>query len=223
MADMDGFGEMDIEDRGGKHEFNYDDGNSIAASAGLTPSQTVGPFFAYGLTPGPYGYPHEDAVVASIAPNAATDDVIEIEGQLFDGEGQPIHDALIEIVQADGSGNYAREGRNDGFTGYGRCGTGPDGPASKGADTHFRFQTVKPGVSTPNAAPFITIIVMMRGLLNHCITRMYFPEDDHTSDPVMLQVREVRRATLIAAATGPNHYRFDIHMQGDNETVFFDI
>lgn len=223
MADMHGFGEMDIEDRGGPHDHEYGDERSVAPTQGLTPSQTVGPFFAYGLTPGSYGYPFKDVHSATIAPTVSDDPVILIEGQVFDGEGMPVHDALVEIVQADSSGNYASKMRNEGFTGYARCGTGPGGPASKGGDTHFRFRTVKPESGLEGAAPFIAVIVTMRGLLNHCITRLYFPGDNHSTDPVMRQVPEERKATLIAEEVAANHYRFDIHMQGADETVFFDI
>ena len=223
MADMHGFGAMDVADRGGAHEFGYEDARHVEPTTGPTPSQTVGPFFAYGLTPGSYGYAHNDIHSSTVAPAETSDKIISIEGQVLDGEGQPIHDALVEIFQADAAGRYAREPRNDGFTGYGRCGTGPDGPAEKGGDTYFRFRTVRPGVAIEGASPFVTIIITIRGLLNHCITRMYFPEDDHSSDPVMRQVPESRRQTLVASEAGPDLYRFDIRMQGDRETVFFDI
>jgi len=223
MADMHNLGEMDVNDRGGEHEFRYQESERISPTFGRTPSQTVGPFFAYGLTPGPYGYAQKDIHSSTVQPANDTGVSITIEGQVFDGEGMPVHDAMVELLQADSSGNYVSEGRNDGFTGYARCGTGPDGPASSGGDTHFRFRTIKPGPALAGMAPFITVIVTMRGLLNHCITRLYFPTDDHAKDPVMQQVPENRRSTLIAVETSPNRYRFDIHMQGDNETVFFDI
>ncbi len=220
MADMPGFGQMNLSDRGGAHEFNYDDASGTPATPGLTPSHTVGPFFAYGLTPGPYRYALREIHRTEIAPGTVPGDRLMIEGQIFDGNGAPVHDAMVELIQADGSGNYADTPRNDGFTGYGRCGTGAEG---RNGDTHFRFRTIKPGVTMPGAAPFLTIIVTMRGLLNHCITRMYFAGDDFSRDPVLSQVPPDRRHTLISKETAPGRYRFDIHMQGDNETVFFDL
>lgn len=220
MADMRGFGEMDLSDRGGEHEFEYQDARDVAPGPGPTPSQTVGPYFAYGLTPGAYGYPFADVAPRGPAGPETPGTRIVIEGQVFDGAGTAVHDALVEIVQADGAGAYAEAGRNDGFIGYARRGTGANGP--KG-DTRFRFETVRPGPTAPGAAPFVTVVVTMRGLLNHYVTRLYFPEDDHGADPVLSQVPEGRRATLIAEAAGPGVYRFDIRMQGERETVFFDL
>lgn len=223
MADMYGFGKMDINERGGAHDYDYGDHRGVAATAGRTPSQTVGPFFAYGLTPGIYGYPHADIHSTVLAGPEMAGEHIVIEGQIFDATGASVHDAMIEIIQADGAGQYATRPRNDGFTGYGRTGTGAGGRAENGGDTRFKFRTVKPGATLAGAAPFVTLIVTMRGLLNHCVTRMYFPEDDHGQDPVLAQVPAERRDTLIARQIGPGHYRFDIRIQGANETVFFDV
>ncbi|MEM7301803.1 MAG: protocatechuate 3,4-dioxygenase subunit alpha [Pseudomonadota bacterium] len=223
MADMMGFGDMDLGDRGGEHRYKYKDAVGQPSSVGPTPSQTVGPFFAYGLTPGPYGYAHKEIHATSLLPSESDETQILIEGQVFDGAGVPVHDAIVEIVQADSAGNYASAPRNDGFTGFGRCGTGAGGLAAKGGDTHFRFHTVKPGATGDGQAPFVTVIVTMRGLLNHCITRLYFPGDQHDDDLVMRQVPQERRTTLVAEETGPNRYRFDVHMQGERETVFFDL
>lgn len=220
MAEMQDFGKMDINDRGGKHTYEYDHAAQIPATPGPTPSQTVGPFFAYGLAPGPYGYAHEEIHETDLTTPDLEGTRIVIEGQVLDSSGMPVHDAVIEIVQADATGSYAEAPRNDGFTGYGRCGTGADGRDGKKA---FEFQTVKPGATQTGAAPFITAIVTMRGLLNHCITRIYFPGDDVSGDPVMKQVPASRRHTLMARETGQNRYRFDVHMQGENETVFFDL
>lgn len=220
MAEMQDFGKMDLSDRGGAHEFEYGDQSSTEASAGLTPSQTVGPFFAYGLTPGPYGYPLREVHRTDLAPAEVAGARILLEGQVFDGAGAPVHDAVIELVQADHAGAYVDAPRNDGFTGYGRCGTGAEG---REGDTHFRFRTIKPGVTMPGAAPFLTLIVTMRGLLNHCVTRVYFPGDALSLDPVMRQVPPERRQTLVASEVAPGRYRFDIRMQGPDETVFFDL
>ncbi|MGI9463183.1 MAG: protocatechuate 3,4-dioxygenase subunit alpha, partial [Aestuariivirgaceae bacterium] len=187
--------------------------------SGETPSQTVGPFFALGLTAGQYDYPH-----TSIAgPNLTTTDTegtrITVTGQVFDGDGEPVTDAMIELWQADASGRYPDEGSNTGFKGFGRAGTGASDTA------RFTFQTVKPGSIGQTHAPHINVTVFMRGALNHLFTRIYFPEDgaDHANDSVLSTVPPDRRATLIAKPDGTNTYRFDIHMQGAQETVFFDV
>ena len=220
MADMHGFGKMDADDRGGPHNYNYADGRDVAATPGLTPSQTIGPFFAYGLTPGPYGYAHREMHRTDLAGADVQGETITVEGQIFDGNGAPVHDAMVEIIQADAKGTYVTEPRNDGFTGVGRAGTGANGPDG---DTRFVFRTVKPGSTAPGHAPFLTVIVTMRGLLNHVVTRAYFEDDDHGSDPVLQQVPQDRRCTLIAKKIAPGAYRFDMHMQGASETVFFDL
>ncbi|MEO0761183.1 MAG: hypothetical protein AAFZ09_05155, partial [Pseudomonadota bacterium] len=130
MADMRGFGAMDAGDRGGAHDFAYADGRAVAATPGPTPSQTVGPFFAYGLTPGRYGYPLREIHTADLAGPAVAGERIVVEGQVFDATGAPVHDAMVEILQADATGTYVEAPRNDGFTGYGRFGTGAGGPAA---------------------------------------------------------------------------------------------
>ena len=223
MADMPGFGKMDPDDRGGPHDVAYPDGRGVVPTPGPTPSQTIGPFFAYGLTPGPYGYPLQDIHPTDLTGPAVAGERITLEGQVFDASGAPVHDAMVEIVQADSTGVYVTQPRNDGFTGFGRMGTGAKGPAETGGDTRFVFRTIKPGPTAEGTAPFITLTLFMRGLLNHCVTRIYFPEDDTGSDPVLASVPAMRRETLIAKPLGPGHYRFDIHMQGDKETVFFDV
>lgn len=223
MADMREYGSMDLNNRGGTHEYLYDDGRDVAASHGPTPSQTVGPFFAYGLTPGSYGYAMRDIHSNTLGTDDISGERVIIDGHVFDGEGLAVHDALIEIVQADSTGKYVSEPRNDGFTGYGRFGTGANGRAESGGDTRFRFHTIKPGATATDQAPFVTVIVTMRGLLNHMVTRIYFPDDALDTDAVLIQVPESRRHTLVAKPVGIGHYRFDIHMQGDQETVFFDV
>ena len=191
-----------------------------------TPSQTVGPFFAYALTPELYGRP-------GIASNVlAADDTpgehIRIEGRVLDGEGAGIRDAVIEIWQADAGGVYHHPGdgratSGNAFTGFGRTGTDEQG--------HFSFQTVKPGaVPGPGntlQAPHLNVIVLMRGLLSHVFTRIYFSDEAEANEacPVLGLVEPERRATLIASRAerhGMPVYRLEIHMQGDRETVFFD-
>ena len=196
-------------------------------SFGQTPSQTVGPYFAYGLTPEQYGYPELRSLAT---PDLRTPDVagerIRIEGQVFDGQGEAVQDAMIEIWQADPQGRYAhpadaRSG-NVTFKGFGRCGTGTD------AECRFHFDSVKPGSTGDGSAPHINVIVFMRGLLSHLYTRIYFADEAEANarDAVLLSVPEERRATLIAERSedqGAAVYRFDIHMQGERETVFFDV
>ena len=195
-------------------------------SKGQTPSQTVGPYFAYGLTPEQYGYPLASIASSDLRTPDVAGQEIRIEGRVLDGEGAPINDAMIEIWQADGQGRYAHptdpRGSNIGFKGFGRCGTGTD-PANR-----FVFETVKPGSVDGKQAPHVSVIVFMRGLLSHAYTRLYFSDEAaaNAADPVLRSVPEARRASLIAkredTASGPV-YRFDIHMQGDAETIFFDV
>ena len=195
-------------------------------SLGQTPSQTVGPFFAYGLTPQQYGYPYRSAFAEKVAAEDTPGRHIRIEGRVYDGEGQPIDDALSEIWPADAEGRYPhpadRRGANAPFRGFGRCGTGWDG------ESRFVFHTVKPGAPDNGQAPHINVIVLMRGLLTHAYTRIYFADEAeaNAADPVLGSVPEERRATLLAEPVetpGGVVYRFDIHMQGSRETVFFDV
>lgn len=190
---------------------------------GQTPSSTVGPFFAYGLTPRQYGYPLPSIAGSVIADETVEGERIRIVGRVLDGAGAPIPDALVELWQADAGGRYpAAPGTNAAFRGFGRCGTGTD-PHSR-----FVFETVKPGPTEDGQAPHASLILFMRGLLSHAYTRLYFSDEAEANarDPVLARVPAERRATLIAAReeTGAGIvYRFDIHMQGDRETVFFDV
>jgi protocatechuate 3,4-dioxygenase, alpha subunit len=192
---------------------------SGSSPLGQTPSQTVGPYFAYGLTPQQYGYDWGSVAGPDMADETTPGERIILEGQVFDGAGQPVTDALVEIWQADDRGNYLTEPRgNARFTGFGRCGTGMLG------DGFYRFATIKPAAPSGAEAPHINIIVTMRGLLMHVFTRAYFAgEPRNVTDPVWAQVPPDRRATLLAHQTHPGRWRFDIHMQGDAETAFFDL
>ena len=195
------------------------------ADFGPTPSQTVGPFFAYGLTARQYSYdfgqPFDDVVAL---PHAAGEHIV-LEGRVLDGDGQPVIDAMVEISQADANGSYPADidaVKASGFRGFGRVGTGTD------ADSRFVFRTVKPGAEGPGQAPHINVIVLMRGLLLHAFTRVYFSDEAaaNASDPALNAVPAERRATLVAERRdegGLPVYRFDIHMQGPKETVFFDV
>ena len=163
-----------------------------------TPSQTVGPYFSIGL-PWPDG------------PEVVPDGDVWIRGRVLDGEREPIPDALVETWQADPSGRYEVEG----FRGFGRSPTNEAG--------EYAIRTVKPG-AVGDQAPHIAVLVFARGLLNRVVTRIYFPEDAdaHASDPVLSGLDEDARATLIAVRDGDG-YRFDVRLQGPDETVFFSV
>jgi len=188
---------------------------------GQTPSQTVGPYFAYGLTAEDYGYANTQIASGRMAVEGLPGDHIRISGRVFDANGKTVPDAMIEFWQADGAGRIAAGGPagNSRFTGFGRQGTGTD------PEHRFTFETVKPGRLAEDEAPAILVVVFMRGLLSHLYTRLYFEDEAaaNATDPVLTSVPEARRPTLIAGRTGPGTYAFDIHLQGVDETVFFDI
>lgn len=193
---------------------------------GQTPSQTVGPYFAYGLAAKQYAYPFTSIATGDMADETVEGERIRLVGQVIDGEGKPISDAMVEIWQADAQGRYAhpadRRGSNTGFVGFGRQGTGAD------PHNRFVFATIKPGSVDGRQAPHLNVILFMRGLLSHAYTRIYFSDEAEANarDPVLQSVPRERRATLIAErrdASPVALYRFDIHMQGESETVFFDV
>jgi len=182
-----------------------------------TPSQTVGPYFAIGL-PWPEG-PH--AVVPG------TPGTITITGQVFDGAGAPMPDFMLETWQADPDGHFADlfdhggPSQLQGFRGFARYG-------EEDGDGRFEIVTVKPGrVPAPHGglqAPYIAVTVLGRGMLNRCVTRIYFADETEANaeDPVLALVPESRRATLLAQP-GDGGYTFDLRLQGPGETVFFAI
>lgn len=193
---------------------------------GLTPSQTVGPFFAYGLTPnGEYQW--NDVFTNNLITPDVTGEQIRIEGQVFDGDGAPVPDSMLEIWQADSQGRFAdpqdkRALPNAAFKGFGRCGANPKG--------EFAFDTIKPGqVPGPDGklqAPHILMAVFARGMLLQLYTRIYFDDEAerNAADPVLALVPADRRDTLIARRSGNGKvYRFDIRLQGEGETVFFQV
>ncbi|MDH3649869.1 MAG: protocatechuate 3,4-dioxygenase subunit alpha [Saprospiraceae bacterium] len=171
-----------------------------------TPSQTVGPFFAYGLTPEQYSYNFSSWVDGDMVADPHGADVITIGGNVFDGEGMVIPDAMLEVWQHDN-----RHSR------FGRFGTGTD------KANRFIFRTTKP-LPKDGHAPFLTVVLFMRGQLIHSFTRMYFSDEQELNqrDETLLTVPEERRHTLVAQKKG-SFYEFNIHMQGDDETVFFDF
>jgi protocatechuate 3,4-dioxygenase alpha subunit len=191
-------------------------------SSEQTPSQTVGPYFAYTLTPEQYGYNFTSLAGPQMVDEKIPGERIRVTGQVLDGDGVPVPDAMIEVWQADASGHYPDETRQDGFTGFGRVGTGTD------AKSRFWFDTIKPGATADGQAPHLNVMVFMRGLLSHLFTRIYFSDEDalNADDAVLGSVDASRRQTLIARreeTPGGTVYRFDIHMQGAAETVFFDV
>jgi len=200
-------------------------GNDI--DKGITPSQTVGPFFKYGLTPNDQ-YDWNDAFTGNLVTPDASGERIRVEGRVFDGDGAPVPDAMLEIWQADSQGRFAdpqdkRALPNTQFRGFGRVGTDANGA--------FAFDTVKPGpVPDPNGipqAPHLLLAVFARGMLRHLYTRIYFDgEAANAGDPVLALVPADRRATLIAErqpGNGSAVYKLDLRLQGDGETVFFDV
>ncbi|MDO8981896.1 MAG: protocatechuate 3,4-dioxygenase subunit alpha [Afipia sp.] len=192
----------------------------------ITPSQTVGPYFKYGLTPG-NDYAWNDAFGNDLVTGDVSGERIRIVGQVFDGDGKVIPDSMLEIWQADAQGRFAdpqdtRAMPNAAFKGFGRCGTDAKGG--------FEFRTIKPGpVPGPGSkpqAPHILLAVFARGMTQQAITRIYFEgEAGNTADPILALVPAERRATLVAKREHGDvvTYRFDVHLQGDRESVFFDV
>jgi len=180
-----------------------------------TGSQTVGPFFRIGLV---YGDPQNNLVQEETAGER-----IVITGQVLDGDGEPIPDAMLEIWQADANGifNHPADPLHDQadphFRGFGRAETRKQG--------RYEFRTIKPG-SRDGQAPYINAYVFARGMLIHAMTRIYFSDEPaNATDALLSAVEADRRRTLIAQRTDPGEpgtYSFNIHMQGDNETVFLE-
>lgn len=183
-----------------------------------TSSQTVGPFFAYGLAAQQYQYDFPSLVSGDLRKKDLLGQKINVKGQVIDGNDTPIHDALVEIWQADPNGNY-NTNPNGKFFGFGRMGTG------SGDFVGFNFKTYKPGKTAPNSAPHINITVFARGMLNHLFSRIYFSdeEEENKKDLLLNEIDTSLRSRLIAEKENENEYRFDIYLQGDKETVFFDI
>ena len=185
-----------------------------------TPSQTVGPFFMIGLT-GP-------CLISHIAAPGVPGQRVKLICTVFAGEDQPVNDALIEIWQANAEGKYNHPDDTQdkpvdpSFLGFGRQGTDDAGVCV--------FYTIKPGRVPANdgtlQAPHLVVGVFARGVLRHLPTRIYFAGDPaNDSDPVLALVPALRRATLLAQPVPgePSTWRFDVHLNGDRETVFFDI
>lgn len=182
-----------------------------AGPLGQTPSQTVGPFFGYAL---PYaGGPDVRA--------AWLPDAIRLHGTVYDGAGDPVPDAFVEIWGADAAGrpstergSFARD--QHGFAGFGRTAVDRDG--------HYSFTTIKPGTMREGSAPYLLVAVFARGVLQHLFTRAYFGDEVEANavDPLLARIDAGRRGTLVAAPDGEGSYRLDIRLQGEGETVFLD-
>lgn len=185
----------------------------------LTPSQTVGPYLHIALPSPewPYAVPE------------GTPGAFWLRGCLYDGNGDPVPDGMVETWQADPEGrfNHPDDPRGavpgpDGFRAFGRSDTGPTG--------EWAIYTLKPGrVPTEDdgllQAPHINVSVFCRGLLNRVVTRIYFPDEEEANraDPVLQSITDPARRETLVASTAPDGYRFDIRLQGDHETVFFAI
>lgn len=178
-----------------------------------TPSQTVGPFFAYSLTAEQYGYNYNSIITDSLVDETDEGERILITGHLFDGQGNVIPDAIIELIQYFETDNQEIKSK------IARVGTGTS------VDSSFTITTIKPKAIN-GQAPFIGIIIMMRGSLHHLHTRLYFSDENNQQDLLLNSIPEDRRNSLIANKLQKNNlifYEFNISMQGDNETVFFKI
>ncbi|HEU4352163.1 MAG TPA: protocatechuate 3,4-dioxygenase subunit alpha [Burkholderiales bacterium] len=182
-----------------------------------TTSQTIGPYLRIGL---------EWMVIEDLAPQGVAGERVRIEGRVLDGDGKPVNDAAVEIWQANSRGKYASpedaqsKPLEQSFRGYGRALTDDAGA--------FRFRTIKPGrVPGPAGklqAPHITVTIFMRGLLKQLQTRIYFPDDPaNADDPVLNLIPAERRDTLIAKRRADSEFEWDVVLQGNNETVFFDF
>lgn len=183
--------------------------NSSTTELTATPGQTVGPFFGYALP-----YEGGELLVPLGHPQA-----VRLHGDVTDGHGAVVPDALLEIWQADGNGkvptapgSLVRDGYT--FTGFGRA------PVDNAG--HYTFTTVDPGPTEPGKAPFIALTLFGRGVTNRLFTRVYLPEDTEAlaNDPLLASLPQERRRTLIAEREADGSLRFDIRLQGEGETVF---
>ena len=174
-----------------------------------TPGQTVGPFYGYALP-----YEHDSELVPPGSANA-----VRLHGVVYDGAGAVVPDAILEIWQPDETGEVPRATgslRRNGFTftGFGRAAVDPEGA--------FSFSTINPGPTEAGKAPFISVVVFARGLLNRLFTRIYLPEDTEAlaADPLLSSLEPEERGRLIASREADGSLRFDIRLQGEQETPF---
>lgn len=176
-------------------------------------SQTVGPFFNFGLT--------ANQSLGVLAGPETQGERIRLSFRVVDGDGVPTPgDSMIELWQADARGRYQDADPN--FRGFGRLETDAHGCCA--------FETVKPGRVPGHdgrlQAPHINIVLFARGLLRHLHTRVYFAgEPANGEDGVLAMVPESRRTTLLAQPVDglPDAWHFEVRLQGEGETVFFDV
>lgn len=195
-----------------------------------SPSQTAGPYVHIGCTPnftGIHGIFETDLGAGPLVNDKTRGERITIRGRVIDGSGTPLRDAMIEIWQADAEGLYNSPSETRGtsdpnFSGWGRC------PADM-ATGEFVFETIKPGKVPFNdgrpMAPHVTLWIVARGINIGLQTRMYFSDEEeaNAADPILGRIEhKVRIPTLIGRREGDT-VTFDIHLQGENETIFFDI
>ena len=189
-----------------------------------TPSQTAGPYVHIGLMPSFAGIPdvYENQLGESPIADGAKGEVIEIVGSIYDGTGWAMRDALFESWQADASGKFAgQDGADPNVSGYCRF-------AADGETGEYTLKTVKPGSIAGRGgqvhAPHISLWIVARGINIGLQTRIYFEDEDNSTDPLLNRIEQRQRVdTLIAKKTADGKYRFDVRLQGEGETVFLDI
>jgi protocatechuate 3,4-dioxygenase alpha subunit len=180
-------------------------------------SQTIGPYLHIGMT-----WLVDENMVADAR---VSGERVTLTGRITDADGAPVNDAMVEIWQANAHGKYGHpDDTRDlplepGFSGFGRVYTDAEG--------RFRVHTIKPGrVPGPDGAPqspHLNVTIFMRGLLKHLMTRIYFPEEPaNAQDPVLALVPAERRDTLVARKAADGVLEWNVVLQGENETVFFD-
>lgn len=193
-----------------------------------SPSQTAGPYVHIGLTPNFSGItgviPHD--LGNTMVSDEVRGERITVTGRVVDGGGNPVNDCVVEIWQADAAGLYNspaehRGGADPNFSGWGRCPVDADG--------RYRFETIKPGpVPGPNGklmAPHISFWIVARGINIGLQTRMYFSDEEaaNASDPILSRARPMKRDHTLVGRREADVVTFDIYLQGENETVFFDV
>lgn len=187
-------------------------------------SQTAGPYVHIGLMPTFAGNAgaYEAEIGVSPIRDGAAGEIIEITGSVLDGTGSALRDALLESWQADASGKYpGQSGADENVNGLCRF-------AADGQTGEYTLRTIKPG-RTPSRggglqAPHISIWIVARGINIGLSTRIYFEDEDNASDPLLGRIELQHRAkTLIATKIDTGKYRFDIRLQGEDETVFLDL
>ena len=194
-----------------------------------TPSQTAGPYVHIGLMPNFVGVhgAHAEDLGGRMTNDKTKGERITIEGRVIDGGGGPLRDCVVEIWQADAAGLYPSPSESRGtadpnFTGWGRAAADPQ-------SGEFRFETIKPGrVPFPDGrmqAPHLSLWIIARGINVGLNTRLYFGDEAeaNAADPILARIEQRSRVQTLIARRSGNRFALDIHLQGPDETVFFDI